>query len=576
MQDIPDRDGGGGAALAGAATTPLRFSGLILDLEACTLVRDSGEPIPLTRGEFALLRFFVSRPGRALSRDLLLDAFASRRMEPFDRSVDVLVSRLRHKIEPDPKQPKLIVTVPGEGYRFDGRAQDGPEAADPRPGQPSPPEPPPLRRDARAPAGLLSPLARRPGWIAPILTSLVLALTTALSVVRMDGRPDPREPAVAVLPFADLGGGKDNYFGEGVADELRTILSTFPGIRVLSEATPAASRPDSAVPDFILRGGLLKGPEKVRVTAQLVDRKTGQNVWADRFDEDDANVPAMQEAIANRIYDSIAGLEGSIRSEEERNAWRKTAPSLTEYDYVLRGSSYILRPTCDDDLRAREIFEEGLRKYPDSALLRIKLAFTYSNAVEFFCSSDPRGDIERSWSIAQEALAKNEKSRLATWLAHWLMTVLYQWREQDFDRSVAEAEAAVKLVPYDARSRGSLSFYLANAGKFERAAEWAEFGMKANAKFACLNLAWAYYLMNRNEAAIELLERKCDPTLPGHMQQLAAAYVRLGRLDEARTVMAKWMATNPRDSIAFETSWPIRPELKASYVADLRQAGMPD
>jgi TolB-like protein/DNA-binding winged helix-turn-helix (wHTH) protein len=98
----------------------VRFVGLVLDFDACLLAREAGEPIPLTRGEFAVLRMFVTKPGRVLSRDTLLDAFTDRRFEPFDRSIDVLVGRLRKKIEADPKQPRLIVTVPGEGYRFDG------------------------------------------------------------------------------------------------------------------------------------------------------------------------------------------------------------------------------------------------------------------------------------------------------------------------------------------------------------------------------------------------------------------------------------------------------------------------
>ena len=97
-----------------------RFAGLVLDLDAFTLARGSGETIPLTRAEFALLRFFASHPGRVLSRDALLEAMAGRRFQPFDRSVDVVVGRLRRKIEPDPKKARLIVTVPGEGYRFDG------------------------------------------------------------------------------------------------------------------------------------------------------------------------------------------------------------------------------------------------------------------------------------------------------------------------------------------------------------------------------------------------------------------------------------------------------------------------
>jgi pimeloyl-ACP methyl ester carboxylesterase/DNA-binding winged helix-turn-helix (wHTH) protein len=116
MRDALGIDGG----LSREAALPVRFAGLILNLDACRLGRDSGDAIPLTRGEFALLRMFVTRPGRVISRDTLLDAFTNRRFEPFDRSIDVLIGRLRRKIEADPKNPQLIVTVPGEGYRFDG------------------------------------------------------------------------------------------------------------------------------------------------------------------------------------------------------------------------------------------------------------------------------------------------------------------------------------------------------------------------------------------------------------------------------------------------------------------------
>ena len=101
----------------------VRFAGLVLNFDACLLARESGDLIALTRGEFAVLRMLVTRPGRVISRDALLDAFTDRRFEPFDRSIDVLVGRLRKKIEADPKQPRLIVTVPGEGYRFDGLTQ---------------------------------------------------------------------------------------------------------------------------------------------------------------------------------------------------------------------------------------------------------------------------------------------------------------------------------------------------------------------------------------------------------------------------------------------------------------------
>ena len=177
MQDRSELGVGEGRTLSGEGKAPVRFADLILDLDACTLARDSGKTIALTHGEFALLRVFVSRPGRALSRDMLLDATFQRQFEPFDRSVDVLVGRLRRKIEPDPKEPCLIVTVPGEGYRFDGLAKvlasvpaSGAQVAEIHPDEP-------VRRSDRAKVGdefhhrgatlrdrAAAPLDRRPAF----------------------------------------------------------------------------------------------------------------------------------------------------------------------------------------------------------------------------------------------------------------------------------------------------------------------------------------------------------------------------------------------------------------------------
>ena len=113
----------------GRSKSPLRFASFILDLEACALTRDSGDAVSLTRSEFALLRFLVERHGRVASRETLLDAIAKRPFVPFDRSIDVVVGRLRRKIETDPRRPHLIVTVPGEGYRFDGAVQPATRAS---------------------------------------------------------------------------------------------------------------------------------------------------------------------------------------------------------------------------------------------------------------------------------------------------------------------------------------------------------------------------------------------------------------------------------------------------------------
>jgi DNA-binding response OmpR family regulator len=94
-----------------------------LDLAGHTFVDGSGREVRLTRAEIALLTAFVGSPRRVLSRDQLRYAVAGRSAEPDDRSVDMLVARLRRKIEPDPKTPRFILSVPGVGYKFDIRPQ---------------------------------------------------------------------------------------------------------------------------------------------------------------------------------------------------------------------------------------------------------------------------------------------------------------------------------------------------------------------------------------------------------------------------------------------------------------------
>jgi two-component system OmpR family response regulator len=96
----------------------LDFAGWSLDLERRELQRADGVMVPLSSGEFELLAAFATHPGRVLSRDQLLDLARGREAQPFDRSIDVQVSRLRRKIETDPQDPALIKTVRNGGYSF--------------------------------------------------------------------------------------------------------------------------------------------------------------------------------------------------------------------------------------------------------------------------------------------------------------------------------------------------------------------------------------------------------------------------------------------------------------------------
>jgi TolB-like protein/DNA-binding winged helix-turn-helix (wHTH) protein len=328
----------------------LRFVGLTLDLDACTLARESGERIPLTRGELALLRVFVTRPGRVLSRDTLLNALANRRLQPFDRSVDVLVGKLRRKIEPDLKQPCLIVTVSGEGYRFDGltkssltnqkpalalpatldderrpeqdpvsrapseeRAERTLVAAEAEPAQAAripelaPGDEPGTTGHARPPASK-SRFGFAPFAVA-VAALVLLAAITGWMV--LGGRPTkPAEAArlsIVVLPFANLSGDPaHDYLADALTDELTTALASIRESFVIARNTAFTfkEKPVDAKAigrdlgvRYVLEGSVLPSGNQVRVNAQLVDADSGAHLWAEQFDTPRADLLQMQDEI---------------------------------------------------------------------------------------------------------------------------------------------------------------------------------------------------------------------------------------------------------------------------------------
>jgi len=107
----------------------IRFGEWILDRRERKLIAPDGVAVPLSTGEYKLLLAFIENPGRNLSRDQLLDITQGKEANPFDRSIDVQVGRLRKKIETDPKNPETIVTIRGGGYRFTAKTSEVDSAA---------------------------------------------------------------------------------------------------------------------------------------------------------------------------------------------------------------------------------------------------------------------------------------------------------------------------------------------------------------------------------------------------------------------------------------------------------------
>jgi tetratricopeptide (TPR) repeat protein len=166
-------------------------------------------------------------------------------------------------------------------------------------------------------------------------------------------------------------------------------------------------------------------------------------------------------------------------------------------------------------------------------------------------------------------------SRLEAWLGHWLMAFLYQWRDNDFSRSVAEARKAIDLAPYDPFSRSELSWVLANAGLADEAIAWARAGLehdKNGPSRRQANLAWAYYMAGRDREASETLREKRDefPVLA------ATLHVRLGEAEKAKALVARYVQAGGRDTVHREVIVPIIEPARTEYLDALRKAGMPE
>ena len=273
--------------------TPERvtFAGLVLDLDARTLTGAGGNDLALTPSEFGLLSVLVRGAGRALSRDHLLQAVAGREAEAFDRSIDVLVGRLRRKIEADPKSPRLIVTVPGVGYRFSER-------------------PAPVAMSGLPAAGLASGLDR---------------------------------PSLAVLPFANLSGDlEQDYFADGMVEEITTALSRVRWFFVIARNSSFTYKGRAVDVKqvgrelgvrYVLEGSVRKAGERVRITTQLIDASTARHIWADRFEGELADIFELQDRITGSV---VGALEPSVQNAEIARAKAKPTESLDAYDLYLR------------------------------------------------------------------------------------------------------------------------------------------------------------------------------------------------------------------------------------------------
>ena len=395
-------------------------------------------------------------------------------------------------------------------------------------------------------------------------------------------------PAVAVLPFDDLSADQNlGYLGDGVAEDIITALSRFPDLVVVARTSSFAYKgkavdvrqvgKDLGV-GYVVEGSVRKDGDKLRIVAQLIDAKTCEHVWAERFDRSGPDPWALQDEVTGMIVSAITGEKGALKQGQYRQAWGKDATTLEEYDYYLRGHEEYMKYAQGDKKgieQSGEIWREGLAKFPSSPLLEVKLGWHHMMRVMIFCSDDPPADVRKAGELARHVLANEHLSPQVARLANWLMSfVLVQ--EKDFDGALAAANKTVALAPYDTFMLSRLMMVLVQVGRPDQALQWAD---QAAARDPALGWAynygrgWAYLVLGRFGEAVDVLTQ--TEFNDAHLL-LAIAYVRLGRSADALVEVGKMMKINPAITLqAWRLGHSFRdPAVIDRFSLDLVQSGL--
>jgi non-specific serine/threonine protein kinase len=198
------------------------------------------------------------------------------------------------------------------------------------------------------------------------------------------GRVSPagiREKSVAVLYFENLSAAKeDEYFRDGMTEDVITELSKVRELRVFPRAAVSAYRDHTATgpevgqqlgAQYVLGGSLRRAGNRLRITAQLVEARTGTSVWAERYDRELSDVFEVQDEIARNISQA---LRITLTPQEEKALAAKPTGDPRAYDHYLKGRSYARRLTRSDLELAMQMFEHAILLDPGFALAHAGLA----------------------------------------------------------------------------------------------------------------------------------------------------------------------------------------------------------
>jgi TolB-like protein/DNA-binding response OmpR family regulator/Tfp pilus assembly protein PilF len=407
----------------------LGFAGYTLDIPGRALFDAGRRQINLTRIEFDLLAALACNPGAAQSRGQLRRSIDGKGVGRGDRSIDMLVGRLRRKIEPDAAKPVLILTVPGIGYKFGTDSH-------------------PVARTAPAINGHDRPEMN--SWIESVrLRAPLPRAPEARPLAPVDDRP-----SVAVLPFIDvsLSGADAAPFVDGLTEETTNALARIPGFFVISRHS--AQLYHRAAIDvrqiaaelgvrYVLEGSVERAGNRIRANIRLISGETGRHHWAQTYERSLSSLAEIRDEI---VASSIGHLQPELMAAEMQRALERRPVDVGAWTWLQRanGTLYLSR-SADHLEQASSSLRHALQLAPDYAMAHALLAAIHTWRVAIMKSKDVAADHAQAREHVAAALASEPENPFV--LVHCAETAIYSGHE--LERALAMLDTAVRHAPND-------------------------------------------------------------------------------------------------------------------------------
>jgi TolB-like protein/DNA-binding winged helix-turn-helix (wHTH) protein/Tfp pilus assembly protein PilF len=514
----------------------VRFGAFEADLMTCEL-RKNGLRLKLSEQPFQVLAVLLEKPGDVVSREQLRNRLWPRdTFGDFDHGLNNAVMRLREVLGDSSDSPCFIETLPRRGYRFIAPVEElGAAAREAHEREVSNGHP---AKTARPPEEIVPPRLTSPGgvsgnyWLA-LPRILILSLALLLGVIVLTGitahyrngviasKDKAKTPtSLVVLPLENLSGDKEqDFFADGMTDDLIANLAKIRSLRVISRSTAmaykGARKPLSEIArelnvDAVVEGTVLRSGDRVRITAELVQVSTDRHLWADTYESQIGDVLALQNRVSSAIVDEI---RINLTPEEKERLAKNPAVSPQAYENYLKGRYYWNKRSDEGLTKAISYFEEATREDPQYALAYAGLADAYA-----IIGAKIFGTMPASAAAPKAKAAALQALQLDTTLAeaHTSLATIrfnYDW---DWPAAASGFKRAIELNPNYATAYQRYSLYLMAMGQTRESFEQINRARTLDPLSISINfsLGWRYYLARQYNKAVEQLNNtlEMDPS----------------------------------------------------------------